>query len=221
MKKIIFLLLFILFACGCEANYNLEISNNSFKENVDIIINKNEIPSQSTHEEIESDDQITPFLENKYSAFFSNDKSYYEKKVTYFDDYIDVKMNYDYKENEFGDSTSLNRCFENFIFDHTDNSYYIHAYGEFYCLYTDVLNINVKTDNKVIKSNSTNIDGNTYTWVVDESNINDIDIEFEVSKGFPWKSLMKYSAITILLLVIVVAIIYYIKNLNKKNNEVN
>lgn len=221
MKKIIFLIIFILFVCGCEANYNLEISNNSFKESINIVIDKTEMPSETIYEEIETDDQITPFLENEYSAFFSKHNSNYEKKVTHFDDYIDVKMNYDYKEEEFSDANSLNSCFENFIFDYKDNSYYIHAYGNFYCLYNEQLNINIKTDNKVIKSNSTNIVGNTYIWVIDKSNMNDIDIEFEVSKGFPWKSLIKYSSITILLFAIVIGIIYYVKKLNKKNNEVN
>ena len=221
MKKTIFLILFILFMCGCEANYNLEISNDSFKENINIIIDENEIPSQSTNEEIETDDQITPFLEDKYSALFSDEKAYYEKKVTYFDNYINVKMDYDYGEQEFNDSNSLNRCFENFIFDYEGNSYYIHAYGEFYCLYSEDLHVNIRTDNKVIKSNSTNIDGNTYTWIIDKSNIDDIDIEFEVNKGIAWKAIIRYSLIIILLLVLICSMVCYIKNLNKKNNEVN
>ena len=46
MKKI-FLILFVLLVSGCTTNYNLEISENSFKESIDIKINKSEIPTET------------------------------------------------------------------------------------------------------------------------------------------------------------------------------
>ena len=220
MKKMLFLVPLILFISGCSSTYNLEIGNDSFKENINIKFDKTEIPSESIYEEIETDDQITPFLEEEHSAFFSKKNKYYEKKVVYYDDYIDVNLSYDYSSSEFKDANSLNSCFENFIFDDED-SYYIHVYGTFYCLYSDEISINIKTDNKVIRSNAVSVEGNVYTWKINSENINEIDIELEVSKGFPWKNIIKYAIIGGLILVTMFSFIYYIYNKNKKNNLIS
>lgn len=219
MKKIIFLIL-ILLVSGCTSNYNLEISNDSFKENINIKIDKDLIPTESTQENIELDDPITPFLEGKQSALFSNEKVYYKKKVTYYDDYVDVTMKYNYTSNKFKDSNSLNLCFDDFVFE-DDDTYYIHAYGTFYCLYTEDININIKTNNKVIKSNADSINGNVHTWIINSSNYNNVNIEFEVDKGFPWKKVLIYGSTIIVVVGGISYSIYYIYNKNKKNNSIN
>ena len=220
MKKILFIIPLILFISGCSSTYNLEIGNDSFKENINIKFDKAEIPTESTYGEIEIDDQITPFLEEKHSAFFSKKNKYYDKKVVYYDDHIDVNLSYNYKSNEFKDANSLNSCFENFIFDDQEN-YYIHVYGEFYCLYSDEININIKTDNKVIRSNAISVDGNIYTWKINNDNKQEIDIEIEVSKGFPWKTIIKYIIIVVLSFIVLFAAYSYIYNKNKKNNLID
>ena len=76
MKKIILFFL-IIFISGCTSEYNLTIENNSFKENINISINKNLIPEQSTISGVETDDSITPFLEEPTPAFFSQNDKYY------------------------------------------------------------------------------------------------------------------------------------------------
>ena len=220
MKKILFIIPIILFISGCSSTYNLEIGNDSFKENINIKFNKTEIPSESLYDEIEKDDQITPFLEEEHSAFFSKKDKYYDKKVIYYDDYIDVNLSYDYKATEFKDANSLNSCFENIIYYDTD-SYYIYVYGEFYWLYTDEISINIKTDNNVIRSNATSVEGNIYTWRINNENKEDVDIELEVSKGFPLKKIVKYTIIVGLGLVFIFVVIYYIYNKNKKNNSID
>ena len=219
MKKIIFLLL-ILLVSGCSANYNLEISNDSFKENINVKINKNLIPEHTEQSDIEIDDPITPFLNDKTSALFSDEKAYYKKKVVHFGDYVDVTMKYNYTSEKFKDSNSLNLCFEDFVFEDKD-TYYLHAYGPFYCLYTDTIIINIKTDNKVIKSNATSINGNVHTWEINASNSNNADIEFEVSKGFPWKKVLLYGTISVGVVLIIGWFIYYVYKKNKNNNSIN
>jgi len=219
MKKIVFLLL-ILLVSGCTSNYELEISNDSFKENISVVINKDEIPSKPVNETIETDDQITPFLENKYSALFSNEKAYYKKKVAYYGDYINVNMKYNYNLEEFKDSNSLNLCFEEFVFEN-EETYYIHAYGNFYCLYTNEININIKSNNKVIKNNATSVNGNIYTWTINDSNSNNVNIEFEVEKGFSWNKILRYGIIVTIILTVIFSAIYYIYIKRKKNNSID
>lgn len=220
MKKILFLIPLVLIISGCSSTYNLEIGNDSFKEQINMNFDKTQIPSEYIDEEIEIDDQITPLLEDEISAFFSENNKYYKKNINYYDDYVDVKLSYNYSASEFKDSNSLNSCFESVIFDDKD-SYYIHVYGNFYCLYSDEVTINIKTDNKVIRSNATSVNGNIYTWKINNDNKEEVDIEFEVSKGFPWKSIIKYSIITGLSLVVLFVIVYYIYNKNKKNNSID
>ena len=128
-------------------------------------------------------------------------------------------MNKTYNAGEFHNSRSLNLCFDNYEFTYDDN-YYIHAYGNFYCLYSDKLNINIKTNNKVIKHNATIVNGNTYTWDIDSNNASNIDIEFEVEKGFPYKQVVLYSVVGIILTIIVSILIYYLYFKRLKNNKI-
>lgn len=220
MKKILVITLLILFISGCSTTYNLEIGNDSFKENINIKIDKTEIPDESLYEEVESDDQITPFLEGEQPAFFKKRGKNYNKKVIYYDDYIDVNLSYNYTSKEFYDANSMNSCFEKFEFDDEEN-YYIHVYGEFYCLYADEIQINIKTNNKVIRSNSNSVDGNVYTWIINNYNKDDVNIELEVAKGFPWKSIIKYVIIIGLALTVFLGVSYYFVKRNKKNNSID
>ena len=215
MKKYFVVILLTLMLCGCTAEYNLDISNNSFKENISVNINNSEIPEKSPYPEIESDDLITPFLNNQYSALFSNEDALYDKKETYYDDYIDVKMKYKYTEEEFNDSNSLKLCFDNYEFLYKDY-YYINAYGTFYCLYTDEMDINIKTNNKVTFNNADSVKGNVYTWHIDKTNMNDINIKIEMKKGISRNTILNYALIICVIIIILgAAFVVYKKRIRE------
>lgn len=215
MKKVI-LIISLLFISGCTTSYNLEISNDSFKENITVYINKSEIPTK-IYDDIELDDQITPFIENDYPAISSDSKSYYKKVVTDAGDYYKVLMDYKYSEKEFGQSNSLKNCFENYEFGY-DKKYYIHVYGNFYCLYSDEIKINIKTNNKVLKNNADTVNGNVYTWNINKQNEKDVDIEFEVEKGFSYLTLL-YIIIGVLVILIPVIVYKFLQSKKRKVNE--
>lgn len=219
MKKII-LLMIILFVSGCSAEYHLEISNDSFKEKIKIIIDKSEIPTETYPEDVELDDQITPLIEKGYPVFFSNDKIYYKKDVIETTDYVNLDMYYNYNAKEFKNSNSLNLCFEDFEFYDDNNSYYIHAMGNFYCLYSESLNINIKTNNKVLNNNADSVNGNIYTWNINNDNVENVDIKFEVSKGIPYRQIFTYSLVVILIGSVVGSLLYFIIKKNKENNKI-
>ena len=75
---------------------------------------------------------------------------------------------------------SLKICFENAVFNETDDYYYVDISGDFYCLYSDEIVINVTTDYAVLDSNAAKVNGNKYTWIIDNK-YND-GIHFVVSK---------------------------------------
>ncbi len=218
MKKI-FIIFTILLLCGCSATYNLEISNDSFKENVSIFFDK-ESTEVSNYEDIESDDKITPYINNDYSALV-NKKDNYKKKVIDGDNYTNVILDYKYNEKTFENSNLLNNCFENFSFVNK-KTYLIKTSGMFYCLYEDQdeVTINIKTNNKVLQSNETSKTGNVYTWKINSSNVNNTDIVFEVEKGFPMKKFLIYFAIVSLSAFIIIVLLTLILNKRKRNNEI-
>ncbi len=218
MKKI-FIIFIILFLCGCSATYNLEISNDRFKENVSVFFN-NENTEVSNLEDIESDDKITPFINNNYSAL-SNKMDNYKKKVTNVNNYINVVLDYEYNENNFENSNLLNSCFENFSFVNK-KTYLIKVSGMFYCLYDDQneITINIKTNNKVLQSNETSKTNNVYTWKINSSNVNNVDIIFEVQKGFPMRKVLMYGGIVCLGALIILLLLMFVLKKRKKNNEI-
>lgn len=221
MKKIIIILVCILL-CGCTTKYNLEISNNSFKENIDITIDKEDHPVYSEeyiNSGAEIDDQITPFLEqDTYSIDKNNYKKKYKKEVKSINNYTNVKMSYNYDEKEFKNSNTLNKCFEHHTFKF-DKKYYIHGYGNFYCLYTSNLDIIIKAKNKVISHNADDVNGNEYIWHVNYDNINNFDLEIEMEKGFSIEYMIYI--ITAFVVLMISYIVYKIAKIrNIKNNSI-
>lgn len=218
MKKVwkLWSIFLILICCGCSANYSLSISNDSFKENINI--NTVNPSTKEQIDDIESDDQLTPLFEEKISAL-ANKNSFYKKNIINNGEYSNIILDYEYNENNFGNSKLLNDCFEKFVFNKKDN-YYIHAYGKFYCYYDEDIIIRINTDNEVVKTNSNSVDGNTYTWVISNENVDKVDIEFEVKKGFPLKKVITYSAIILGSIFIVSVSTFLILKRQEKSNEI-
>ena len=217
MKKII--LLFLLFlVCGCSVDYDLEISNNSFKENINIKILKSQIPDSSSVNGVEIDDQITPFINEQTPAFFGIQDRFYHKKVNEQDDYYDINLNYKYTFEEFKHAYSINSCFENIEISGED-IYYIKLKGMFYCLYSDSVDIKIKTNNDVINHNADKVDGNTYIWYIHNGNQNNVDILFEVSKDIKNKSVILEITIIVVLLIISGIVFKVLKKKNKQSNS--
>lgn len=219
MKKLIIFVLFI-FITGCSVDYNLEVSNNSFKEKIDVVIDKSENSQSVGDSSVELDDQLTPFIEEPINAFFTPNKENYKKKVKEFDNYYKISLSYNFNFSEFKKSNSLNSCFENVEIKEEDNKYYIHAYGAFYCLYEDVFNIKLKTKNNVINHNANSVNDNLYVWNIDNQNVNNVDVKIEINKGLPYKRLIINISILISVVLIIGFIIYYLFLSNKENNKI-
>jgi len=217
MKKILIVFMFFL-VCGCSVDYNLEISNNSFKENIDVKISKSEIPDKSTNDGVEVDDQITPFINESTPSIFGVDDKFYNKNISETDEYFDINLKYDYTFDEFKNAYSIKSCFEN-VEILGEDVYYINLSGIFYCLYSDSVDIKIKTNNEVIKHNAQKQDGNTYIWNIHNGNVNNVDILFEVSKDIKNKNLIMEILIIVSLLTVLGIVVLIIKKKNKENNR--
>ena len=110
MKKIIpILVIFLFILSGCSAEYNLEISNDKVKENINVEILDSDIPKVDPNDEIEVNDRITPFIKNDQYPIFNDYKTKYKKKVKKVGDLTKITLNYTYSHDEFKRSNTFKR----------------------------------------------------------------------------------------------------------------
>lgn len=165
MKKNILLLLSILLLTGCTIDYNLEIKNNKIFEDISGSVLEEE------YELKEEDTDVNLF----YNLLFFdqtpvlNGTDVYNKNIENIDNGVKYNFKHTYK-NDFDKSRVINSCFENVDIREEKDYYYVDLSGEFYCLYADKINVNVKTKYAVINHNADNIKDNTYTWIIDKNN---------------------------------------------------
>lgn len=217
LKKVLMVILLILLT-GCSSEYTLKVTNNSFKENIDIVIPKSMISTlteEQKQNKIELDDQITPFIKEKTPSVESQDK-FYKKKVIENNEYYQIRMNYTFNENEFEKANSINSCFQYTDLDFSKN-YYINLQGSFYCLYAETIDIKIETNNKVYFNNADSVEGNTYIWHINNSNRDYVDIRIEIDKGISIATIIMI--VTIISLVLFMLFIFY--KLYKKRKEEN
>lgn len=219
-KKLIMLASILLFITGCSSKYTLVISDKGLEEIIDLTIPKSYIKEQTEEEkkaDIDPDDQITPFIESDQYPLYGNSIDIYTKNVSETDDYINVSLKYFYKPSEFSNSNTLKKCFDNYGYSY-ENGYYLKASGKFYCLYSDEIEINIKTKNKVIEHNADKVSGNVYTWYINEGNKDNINIEIKVSKTNIVSTIVTYGVLALIAIIVMFFVIRFYQK-NKKANE--
>ena len=121
MKKYMILILFIFILSGCSSEYNLKVTSNGLEENIFLTIDKNMIDNEVISNEVEPDDQITPFLVNDSYPLINSTSKIYQKEVTEDENNYYVKLNYKFTPKEYENSTGLNTCFENYEYRNEKN----------------------------------------------------------------------------------------------------
>ena len=199
MKKNILLLGLLILLSGCTTKYNLTFSGDKIKENIDINIDNAEIKlGESYVPGIESDNRINNILKEDQYPLFNNEKVKYDKKVTRKGSYTNVKLSHSYTFDEYLSSNAYLTCFENKKMTKNRNSYSLSLNGNFYCLYSDDIEINIKTDREVLKHNADKVKGNTYTWIINSENVKDANIYFQMST--------RYKTINTILIVVALVV---------------
>ena len=218
MKKILLIILTMLFLTGCTVNYNLEIDGDNLNEVITGNVTKKEYEVKETDN---GENLIYALFNNNQNALFDEESPYLrtleDKGKT-----IDYNFSYLYNYN-FDRSTIINTCFEYHMVDETEDYYYIKLSGKFYCMYSDKININVTSNNAVLENNAMKVDGNVYSWVIKKDK--DADILLNVSKKMKHSDNNKLKVMNtfqiIGLVVLVVLCIITIFLYKKKNrNEV-
>lgn len=223
MKKIklVFLICFSIILSGCDVEYNLTIDEDYMTESVDFLY-----PKSDENKEIVND-----YLESDYMAYYDMDleKEFsYEKTKIDNDDNVGLNLTYTYSGDYLQKSSLLDRCYYKKSITKTDTRVVITTDGINTCFYQDnnrnidTLKVNITTEYKVLKNDADEVNGNTYTWNIDENNYQNKPINMKIdltTKKADYSFFIKIGiAIGIIILIIgFIALFMFLKH--KKNNK--
>ena len=220
-KKIIIVLVLSFLLCGCNVQYNLEIKDDEFRENIKINFNSKD------------DKGYKYFVENKFYAIMdgvSNFKEY--QKET--ENEKNIVFSYTYDGLEFNKATSLGSCFKAYNVIDENNNYIISTSKGLTCareedvVLLDGLDVVIKTNHIVKDNNADEVDGYVYTWHFNKDNYDKKNIYIELEKDnfvfnyeneFVKKMLLLFSIVFIIVSVSVFMLFKFKKN-KQKNNEI-
>lgn len=221
MKKMLWLTLLVFIITGCDVNYNLEVTNDYMIESVDFWYDNN----------AENEKIIDNYLEVNHQAYFDMDLginyNYSQKKIKD-DGKIGMNLRYNYSSDNLQNSSLLDRCYYKKSVTVTDSEIVLYTDGKTNCLYLDdnknfdSLTINIKTDLPVIENNADEVNGNTYTWKINEKNYQNHPINIRISREDDEEQfnfwIIVIIAVIICLIILIALGVIYIKN--RKNNKI-
>ena len=174
MKKKYFILLIIilLVTTGCRCEYNLNIKDNSFTE--EVILNAENNNEQSS---LNNKWQI-PVDKDEYNI--GTDPGANNEVSSNLYDYNlngnKLAFNHTFNLNNFKNSAAVSNCYDKLTATSYGNSIIISTTNNAICFdkYPTLSSvvINITVDRNVTSHNADKVSGNTYTWNVDRSNYN-------------------------------------------------
>lgn len=222
MKKIIVVILAILFLSGCNIDVNYVFHENTIDSKVTSSFTLQEFYDNSDYEKIDNaDDKYIYNLLSKeietdnLQAFTTTDKYNFERKsFTKSGNVYNLEYGYTYGYKNFYDNYILKNCFDKFEFTEDETYYNIHVTGKYKC--DGEITLKFSSDNGIENSNSVDIKNGVHSfYVFDEDN----DIKLSIRKE-KYNEVTNYSTLRVigLIIIIICSIVTYIF-INKINNS--
>lgn len=223
-KKIILFILCFFLVTGCDVQYDLTIDNDSFDETITMSFLK----SQTTY------DDVSIYLENRTPISHNPSEGvYYDAQIKENDNYYDLIYHYKHDFDSFQQGYFVTNCYPDFSVQSDDQQIILSSGQQFMCfngddgLQADSVKINISTKLKVLDNNADMVNGDTYTWNIDESNYQNKPIEMTLKKSFQIEDVVPQSEASNLSFIVVAAIvlvalivIVVVKYKAKKNNNI-
>ena len=207
MKKLVLLSVIFLLLTGCSSVYNVEITDNTIKEEfITSIPDSERVGNEILDQYSEPDDPITPFISEDQYPFVDNKEIIYKKDVKRNGNNTIVKLSCEYDIDDFKRSRVYNECFEKSYIKREDGYLRLGFVGEFYCLYGDSLKINIKPKNKVINDTSNDVNNGVYSWTINDNNVDKVNIQMIIEDNQDTQSSNKI--VLILLGVLIIFVIF-------------
>ena len=244
MKKKFLLLILLFLVTGCSANYDIEIYNNTVKEDMgyfDSISSDwdSEVQYGLTYRELVDSSINYPYPIFDTTVVDENDTIkldgvlYYDNRAIHDENRLGQELSYhNFTLDNFSDSSIVKNCYKYFNIIEENNNIILSTSVENACFdkypNLDYITVNLKTNHKVVSSNADIVDGYHYTWNLTRENQDDAAIMITIKKNeyiFNYENefvkKIIYSAIFIGIILIISGIIYlYFKNKRNNINEI-
>ena len=224
MKKLICVLILVLFLTGCDVSYRLEFIDDDLTETINLTIPTSE------------ENKINQ-LKNSQIYAINNSISQQLYNVDYNQGLFNFNAQYiyTYSKESFRHALYANECFEAFSFAQQDNNYILSTSEGFKCMslyyyFADNVNIEINTNHVVIENNADQVVDNTYIWNINNENADSkkIYIKFgEVNERNFFEKILDFikENKTMVIIVGIVVLggtvtVIYIVIVSKKNNEI-
>lgn len=220
MKKLLLVILIFL-VTGCTAQYNLTIDQSTIKENVTVVLPKT----------IVTDDQLQPYLQNGNKVYpSSSDSSLYKSDLTEDDGNYYLAYEYSHDYEMFNQSMFVKKCYQEVSLKSNEETISLVTSNQFNCIkmedgaYLDNVDINITTKLKVKSHNADKVNGNTYTWNINESNYQNKPINLEIKRPINIEKAIKeapnYQLIVIVVIILIIlAVATIIVKIQKGRNN--
>lgn len=188
----LFLLLVIVILCtGCTSEIYYNFGEDGIDSKITIKYNANEYTKyvNDTDEGLLIDRTYTNyqvktgseklFNENKINSFANMDNYKYSGKLTQNNNDFIYEYTYKYKYDEFKNNNIFNNCFSIKFIREDDEAYYYSFSGYYTCRYVNGMQFKIEAKDKLLNSNSKNVEGDTATWTINQE---DNNIYFAISK---------------------------------------
>lgn len=193
---------------GCNIKYNISFSSEKIGENITISKLNNNLQNDLI-------DPIYYFFQGyPYNILSNDDNSNARQEWLSIDDFMNNSILF----KEFLNDDSLKVQGKKVIFDLNVNET-IHNYFELYGKPNNI-EFSLIIPYYVSSHNATSVNGNTYTWIIDDIENAHIKMQFDMGKDKNYmKNIFSICTIVVVLAIIVATIIYFVQK-NKKNNEI-
>lgn len=236
----ILLLLMIIFVTGCEAEYNIEISNNIILKETIIVTEDNKetfnkknslLYNRTPNEYLETNlkwptpvytsGEVNPYepvkLENTY-YYTKTDISNYKQ--------LGLSYSFNHIQNRYAETDIINKCYD-IKYSKNNNIISLETTSAFKCFdeykLLEKVTINLNTTCKVNIDNSDKKENNKYTWYITKENYNK-QIKFEVECENSSKNDVNQNTVLIIFvagyIILIGSIMLIIKMLHNKNNKI-
>lgn len=214
MKKklcLLVLLFIILFSTGCSANYTLKYENDSFTEIIEVT-GEEEDEAHPTYSSIK-EKGLYADIEGTEMFELDPESSRY-----------DVKLTHELNQVKLEDLRAVTECFTLSKYLESDTSIYFSLHGDFTCTYLEDSTFTLETDSEVFSHNAHKVKDNKYIWNLDEDELNDEGIKFQVLRTNKETSLLNSDSmfpiwLKVLFLVIILGVGIGLIYLAKKSTE--
>ena len=222
MKKILLLFICVFLITGCDVNYSVTINEDeTFDEKITMSFVKT--TSDGNNLKI-AEDNKTPI------SVSPNENKFYNSEIIDKGNTYDMVYSYKHDINSVKQAYFIANCYPKLNITNSDEEIMINTGNGFACfigddgLRADSMTINLTTELKVLDNNADKINGNTYTWIVNENNYLDKSVYFRLQKKPNLdvdKNNASYLMAIVVLSIVIVGFLIYLFVRYKKNRNNN